>query len=79
MSYAPTFNAPGGHTFAVGAPGLKTHVFTAIFSQHASLELRMHMWTSRCQTDRNAPSRLNIDLGQSGYNGFLSYNGYNGF
>ena len=79
MSYAPTFGAPGGHTFAVGAPGLKTHVFTAIFSQHASSELRMHMWTSRSQTDRNTPSRLNIDLGQSGYNGFLSYNGYNGF
>jgi len=41
MSYAPTFGAPGGHTFAVGAPGLKTHVFTAIVLQHASSELRM--------------------------------------
>ena len=41
MSYEPTFGAPGGHTFAVGAPGLKTHVFTAIVLQHASSELRM--------------------------------------
>ncbi len=79
MSYAPYFGAPGGHNFAVGAPGLKKHVFTAIFAQHVSSELRMHMWTSRSQTDRNIPSRLKIDLGQSGYYGFLSYNGYNGF
>ena len=32
----------------------------------------MHMWPSRYLTDRNTPSRLIIDLGQSGYNGFLS-------
>jgi hypothetical protein len=75
MSYAPSFGAPGGHTFAVVAPGLKIHVFTAILSQHVSSELRMHMWTSSSLTDRNTPSRLKIDMGQSGYNGFLSYNG----
>ena len=79
MSSAPSFGAPGGHIFDVVAPGLKTHVFTAILSQHVSSELRMHMWTSRSLTDRNTPRRLKIDLGQSGYNGFLSYNGYNGF
>jgi hypothetical protein len=50
-----------------------------MFAQHATSELRMRMWTSRSQTDRNTPSRLKIDLGESGYNGFLSYNGYNGF
>ena len=49
-----------------------------MFAQHVTSELRMRMWTSRSQTDRNTPSRLKIDFGQSGYNGFLSYNGYNG-
>ncbi len=39
----------------------------------------MRLWTSRSLTGRNTPSRLKIDLGQSEYNGFLSYNGYNGF
>ncbi len=62
MSYAPTFGAPGGHTFAVGALGLKTHVFTAIFSQHASSEVRMRYWRQRVQTDRNTPNRLKFDF-----------------
>ena len=47
MSYAPAFRAPGGHTFAVVAPGLKTHVFTAILAQHVASELRMRLWTLR--------------------------------
>ena len=51
----------------------------AMLAQHVASELRMHLWPSRSLTDRNTPSRLKIDLGQSGYNGFLSYNGYNGF
>ena len=54
-------------------------VFTAMLAQHVASELRMHMWPSRALTDRNTPSRMKIDLGQSGYNGFLSYNGYIGF
>ena len=79
MSSAPSFGAPGGHIFDVVAPELKKHVFTAMLAQHVASELRMHMWTSRSLTDRNTPRRLKIDLGQSGCNGFLSYNGYNGF
>ena len=79
MSYVPSFGAPGGHTFAVVAPGLKTHVFTAILAQHVASELRMRLWTSRSQTDRNTPSEWKIDLEKSGYNGFFCYNGYNGF
>ncbi len=59
--------------------GLKKHVFTAMLAQHVASELSIRLWTSRSLTDRNTPSRLIIDLGQSGYNGFLSYNGYNGF
>ena len=57
---------------------LKKHVFTAMLmlAQHVASELRMHLWPSRSLTDRNTPSRLKIDLVQSGYNGFLSYNGY---
>ena len=31
----------------------------------------MRLWTSRCRTDRNKPSRLKIDFGKSGYNGFF--------
>ena len=79
MSSAPSFGAPGGHIFDVVAQGLKKHVFTAMLAQHVASELRMHLWPSRSQTDRNTPSRWKIDLGQSEYNGFLSYNGYNGF
>jgi hypothetical protein len=81
MSYAPSFRAPGGHIFDVVAQVLKKHVFTvtAMLAQHVASELRMRLWTSRCLTDRNIPSRLKIDLGQSGYNGFFCYNGYNGF
>ncbi len=60
---------------------MKKHKFTAMLTltQHVASELRMHMWTSRSRTDRNTPSRLKIDLEQSEYKGFLSYNGYNGF
>ena len=57
---------------------LKKHVFTAMLAQHVASELSIRLWTSRSLTDRNTLSRLIIDLGQSGYNGFLSYNGYNG-
>ena len=57
---------------------VKKHVFTAMLAQHVASELRMRLWTSRSRTDRNTPSRLKIDLGKSGYNGFF-YNGYNGF
>jgi hypothetical protein len=79
MSYAPSFRAPGGHIFDVVAQGLKKHIFTAMLAQHVASEQRMRLWTSRSLTDRNTPSRLKIDLGQSGYYGFFSYNGYNGF
>jgi hypothetical protein len=79
MSYAPSFGAPGGHILDVVAQGLKKHVFTAMLAQRVASELRMHLWTSRSLTDRNKPSRLKIDLGQSEYYGFLSYDGYNGF
>ena len=58
---------------------LKIHVFTAMLAQHVASELRMRLWTLRSRTDRNTPSRLKIDLGKSGYNGFFCYNGYNGF
>ncbi len=58
---------------------LKKHVFTAMLAQHVASELRMRLWTLRSRTDRNTPSRLKIDLGKSGYNGFVCYNGYNGF
>ena len=71
MSYAPSFRAPGGHIFDVVAQILKKHVFTAIFAQHVASELRMCLWTSRSQTDRNTPSEWKIDLGKSGYNGFF--------
>ena len=79
MSYAPSLRAPRGHIFDVVAQGLKKHVFTAMLAQHVASELRMRLWTSRSRTDRNTPSRLKIDLGKSGYNGFFCYNGYNGF
>ena len=75
MSYAPSFRAPGGHIFDVVAQGLKKHVFTAIFAQHVASELRMRLWTSRSQTDRNTHSRFKIDLGNSGYNGFFFITG----
>ncbi len=59
--------------------GLKKRAFTAMLAQHVASELRMRFWTLRSRTDRNTPSRLKIDLGKSGYNGFFCYNGYNGF
>ena len=71
MSSAPSFGAPGGHIFDVVAQGLKKHVFTAMFAQHVSSELRMHLWPSRSQTDRNTRSGMKIYLGQSGDDGFL--------
>ena len=71
MSYAPSFRAPGGHIFDVVAQRLKKHVFTAMLAQHVASELRMRLWTSRSRTGRNTPSRLKIDLGKSGYNGFF--------
>ena len=49
---------------------LKKHVFTAMLAQHVASELRMHLWPSRSKTDRNTPSLLKIDLGQSEYNEF---------
>ena len=71
MSYAPSFRAPGGHIFDVVAQGLKKYVFTAMLAQHVASELPMRLWTSRSRTDWNTPSRLKIDLGKSGYNGFF--------
>ena len=71
MSYAPSFRASGGHIFDVVGQILNKHVFTAIFTQHVASELRMRLWTSRSQTDRNTPSEWKIDLGNSGYNGFF--------
>ncbi len=71
--------SPGGHIFDVVAPALKKHVFPAMLAQHVASKLRMHLWTSRSRTDRNTPSRLKIDFWLFKYNGFLSYNGYNGF
>ncbi len=62
MSSAPSFGAPGSHIFDVVALGLKKHVFTAMLAQHVASELRMHLWTSRSQTDRNTPSRLKINF-----------------
>ena len=76
MSSAPSFGAPGGHIFDVVAPGLKKHVFTAMLAQHVASELRMRLWTLRSRTDRSTPSRLKIDLGKSGYNGFFCYKEY---
>ncbi len=58
---------------------VKKHVFTAMLAQHVASELRMRCWTLRSLTDRNTPSRLQINLGKLGYNGFFCYNGYNGF
>ncbi len=79
MSSALSFGAPGSLIFGVAHQKLKKHKFTAMLTQHVLVasELRMHMWTSRSRTDRNTPSRMKIDLGQSEYNVFLSYNGYN--
>ncbi len=71
MSSAPSFGAPGGHIFDVVAQVLKKHVFAAMFAQHVASELRMRLWTLRSRTDRNTPSRLKIDLGKYGYNGFF--------
>ena len=71
MSSAPSFGAPGGHIFDVVAQGLKKHVFTTMLAQHVASKLRMRLWILRSRTDRNTPSRLEIDLGKSGYNGFL--------
>ncbi len=71
--------APGRHIFDVVAHGVKKRVFTAMLAQHVSSEQRMHLWPLRSQTDRNTPSQMKIYLGQSGYNVFFSYNGYNGF
>ena len=65
MSSAPSFGASEGHIFDVVAQGLKKHVFTAMLAQHVALELPMHFWTSRSLTDRNTPSRLKIELGES--------------
>ncbi len=50
---------------------LKKHAFTAMLAQHVASELRMRLWTLRSRIDRNTPSRLKIDLGKSGYNGFF--------
>ncbi len=56
-SYAPIFSAPGGHSFDVVAQVLKKHVFTAMFAQHVTSELRMRLMTLRSLTDRNTHSR----------------------
>ena len=58
----PSFGAPGGHIIDVVAKGQQNHVFTGILAQHESSELRMHLWTLRCQTDRNTLSRFKIDF-----------------
>ena len=71
MSSAPSFGAPGSLIFGVAHQKLKKHVFTAMLAQHVASELRMRLWTLRSRTDRNTPSRLKIDLGKSGYNGFF--------
>ena len=55
------------HDFLV----LKIHIFTAMLAQHVASELRMRLWTSESQTDRNTPSEWKIDLGKSGYKGFF--------
>ena len=75
ISYAPSFRAPGGHIFDVQGQIPKINVFTAENLVHVASELRMRLWTSRSQTDRNTPSEWKIDLGKSGYNGFFCYNG----
>ena len=54
---------------------LKKHVFTAMLAQHVASELRMRLRTLSSRTDRNTPSRLKVDMGKSGYNGFFCYNG----
>ncbi len=62
MSCAPRFGALGGHIFDVVAQGLKNYKFTAKLAQHVAEEVRMHFWTSICQTDRNTSSRLKLDF-----------------
>jgi hypothetical protein len=42
-----------------------------MLAQHVASELRMRLWTLRCRTDRNTPSRFKIDLGKSEYNGIF--------
>jgi len=80
MSYGPSFRAPGGHIRGRHLSKTeKTCIYTirtAIVAQHVSSELRMRLWTSRSRTDRNTPSRVKIDFGKSGYNGFFCYNGF---
>ncbi len=51
-----------------------SHACTAcsIVPTHAFVDLKS-------RTDRNTPSRLKIDFRLFKYNGFLCYNGYNGF
>jgi hypothetical protein len=49
-----------------------------MLAQHVASELRMRLGTLRSLNDRNTPSRLKIDLGKSGYNGFFCYNGLYG-
>ena len=71
MSYPPSFRALGDNIFDVVDQILKKHVFTAQNFDVVASELRMRLWTSRSQTDRNTPSEWKIDLGQSGYNEFL--------
>ncbi len=61
MSSATSFGAPGGHIFDVVAQGLKKRKFIAKLAQDAAEELRMHLLTSRCQTDRNTTSRFEIN------------------
>ncbi len=64
MGSAPSFGAPGGHIFDVVAQGLKKLNFTAKLAQHVEVEeeLRMHLLTLRCQTDRNTPTGFKIDF-----------------
>ena len=59
MSYAPSFRALGGHIFDVVAQILKKHVFTAQNFDVVASELRMRLWTSWSQTDRNETHRVN--------------------
>ena len=42
-----------------------------MLAQHVASEQRMRLWTLRSRTDGNTPSRLKIDLGKFGYNGFF--------
>ncbi len=62
MSSAPSLGAPGGHIFDVIAQGLKKLKSTAKLAQHVEEELRMHLLTLRCQTDRNTPTGFKIDF-----------------